>query len=351
MRPAWLTRRVRVLAAFAGLAACVAIGTRIVPSSDDAVRLRNALLASVQSDPAWFAWSPGAEPAGFLSEHAVPPDSFAARARRITAGATGDVARALALAAHLVTRRQNGQRLLLDTEDAYRRIVARGDGYCSDFTQVYSGLALAAGIPVREWGMAFTGFGGGHAFNEIWDAEHRRWVLIDSFNALWFADAASGTPLGWQELRGRLLEPGAPAFEVREISPGRLGFRTKAAAETYFRAGADQTFLWMGNNVFSYDAHPVVRRLAPVSRSVEQLGAIAAGVHPHIVLYGSATNRVEAARLMRLRSRFLTLAAVAMALGLWVAAELGGAVGDAWRARRGARRGAPQQRGERSTKV
>jgi len=171
-------------------------------------RFRNALLAKPGSD-ADFNWTPANVPADFAQEHAPVPTALA-QWRSLTPD--GDVlthvlgiARALPRhgpsieqeqgpvptqwnpktrrsmgtlsartvdRAHLVgqtppgrTNRRFHPRHALEDSEYRHRLLRR-------LHQVFSALAYASGIPVRQWSFSFEGFGGlGHIFNEIWDAE------------------------------------------------------------------------------------------------------------------------------------------------------------------------------------
>jgi hypothetical protein len=63
---------------------------------------------------------------------------------------------------------------------------------CASFT----GLAIAAGIPVRAWAFSFDGFGGhGHVWVEIWNRQLERWQLLDVFNNYYFV-GIEASPVG-----------------------------------------------------------------------------------------------------------------------------------------------------------
>jgi hypothetical protein len=66
-------------------------------------------------------------------------------------------------------------------------IVYEGKGCCSDYTEVYIGLCLAEGVPVREWGITpdeLKGYGG-HSTIEIFDNKKGAWGVIDPFVSAW----------------------------------------------------------------------------------------------------------------------------------------------------------------------
>jgi hypothetical protein len=297
--------------------AMVVIIARFVDLAADpreAVKVRNAWLATSGGE-ADFVWGPREIPAGFKSEPSRGPLLFREAVQRIMKeGGEGEseFQKALRIASHLVQGPKRGEPIQKNTQDAYLTIVGEGGGYCSDFAQVFNGLAIAAGIPVREWGFSFDGFGAGHGFNEVYDSELSKWVMIDSFYSFYVTDTASGEPLSalelWERLRGS-ERPGD--VTVVPIVPSEFAFPSAEAALTYYREGADQVFLWWGNNVFAYDSHPLVKMAGRVSRMVEQVMAIVSGVHPGIRILRTPTNRGE---IERLHEKELTVAWMVSAL-------------------------------------
>src|SRR3546814_14131094 len=108
-----------------------------------------------------------------------------------------------------------------NTRETYEKIVGGEGGYCSDYTQSFNALALAAGLDVREWGFAWADMANGHAFNEIWDPTLQKWVFIDSFVSFYVIDRASGIPLSSREFRASLRdEPDAETSEEQGRSAG-----------------------------------------------------------------------------------------------------------------------------------
>ena len=170
----------------------------LVDSGYEITQLRNALIRA-RATHADFAWKPDAIPDGFHQETGTPPPEFLEAAAQVLASIpadAGDLDRTLALARHLASGPGRGGGIRSSTREAYKEILSESRGYCSDYTQVLNGLAYAAEIPVREWGMSFDDYSGyGHAFSEIYDRSMEQWVLIDSFYSLYFADRASLKPL------------------------------------------------------------------------------------------------------------------------------------------------------------
>lgn len=299
----------------------------MVNSGYELTRIRNSMIAS-PADRREFEWTPERPPEGFLQETAQPPPDFqqAASTIRISlASSASDLEVALAFAQHLGEGPgPGGGGIKSSTSVAYQEILTGPRGYCSDYTQVMNGLAYAAGVPVREWGMSFDGYSGnGHAFNEVYDYRLSKWVFIDSFYSFYVLDRSDERPLSSLELRERLVAgEGEEALDVRVISAKQFGFKNAAMALDYYRQGTDQFFLYFGNNVFSYDGHPLVAALTPLSRALEESVGIALGIRPGIRLLRTETNREEIERLFLRRTLVISISAVLIVSGAVFAREL-----------------------------
>lgn len=301
---AWTTAvaspRFRVGASLLGLAIPFAWLWSVTTPSEQAVKIRNAWIAEMGT-AGDFDWTPDQVPNGFRLERGGADPQFVASAGRVLAQPSRPAASAfeqgLEISRHLLQAGTRGGPIMADNATAYREIVEGGRGYCGDYTQVFNALALASGLAVREWGIAFDAFGSGHAFNEVYDAQRGKWVLVDSFHSLYFADPGTGEPLSVLEAHDRLLGiDKAHGVKVVPIVPEEFAFRSEAVAIDYYRRGMRQLFLWWGNNVFEYERNGLVRAAGHVSRSLEQATAIAVGVHPQIRIYpkGVSTRDVNA---------------------------------------------------------
>lgn len=305
--------------------AAVLTGATLAPhffDSAELVRMRNALL--LDPVPARHEWTPEGAPADFAVETRPPNPLYADVVTRENLRVEGsDWGTALAIARHLLANeRRNGGAIQSDLDETYRRITAHGDGYCGDFADVFTGLASTAGVFSRPWAFSFDGFGGrGHIFNEIWESAERRWIMIDVFNNMYFA-GEDGRPLSAAALHAA-LQNNSPLHVVPIVASARPGFKYDVKAIDYYRRGLPEWYMWWGNNVFAYDRAALVRLFGGVSRSMEQLGGIVQGAHPHIrVLQDDAnTSRVEAMQLLAWRI-FVFLGALLVAL-LSVAVCLG----------------------------
>src|SRR5690606_34840651 len=105
--------------------------------------------------------------------------------------------------------------------EAYTGIVNDGRGYGADFTEVYLGLAYAAGLFAREWAFSTDGFGGkGHAFIEVYDRQRKRWIFLDVYNNVHAVHADTREPASAAEFRSFVLGE-RPDLVVVRNGPGR----------------------------------------------------------------------------------------------------------------------------------
>lgn len=291
-----------------------------------ATQIRNAFIADVGTESD-IMWTPGNVPEGYLLERGKAADEFARVAEQVLGAvdnSAGNMQKALEIARHLATGPGTGDGIRSNTIDTYRAIMTGDQGYCSDFTQVFNAIALAAGIPVREWGVSFEGFSGnGHAFNEVYDFGLDKWVMIDSFFSLYILDTRSNEPLSAVEFRD-FLSSGSHTEDIAVIPivAERFGFPSPPAAIEYYRRGADQFYLWFGNNVFSYDRHAAVQFFGPMSRALEQGAAIVSGVHPEIRIVSTALNKSLIDALLKTRNQFILSVVILIVLSGLLMAQL-----------------------------
>jgi Transglutaminase-like superfamily len=311
---------------FGLVAAIVFLASQAYPSTE-AVRLRNALLIR-PSNPDDFRWTPAAVPVDFKLETHSPTKNFLSIIQRIglPAHAT-DFDKSLLIAKHLQQNVKDRGPIQSDLDTTYKQIVSEGYGYCADFTDVFIALSLAAGIPARQWAFSFDGFGGhGHAINEIFDRGRGKWIFLDVFNNFYAADAATGEPLSALEFRDAVIGS-APAAKMIPIGPARPGFRYSEKALDYYRRGAKEWYLWWGNNVYTYDQHPLVRLAGGVSRSLEQFGGILAGVYPNIKVLRTPENAKQVDRMFSLKIQIEVVLTAIVVLSLLLLAQ----TWSAWR--------------------
>lgn len=298
MRP-YMRTAVLTICAVLLAALCLDVGRlALAPTREasiDAVRIRNAMVAEL-GEPGETDWPPTAIPASFRWESRPAPAFFTAIVDEVVPADVRQepaLAKAVRLARHLRATSHHGEPIQANTRETYEKIVGGKGGYCSDYTQAFNALALAAGLKVREWGFTWEDMANGHAFNEIWEPDLKKWVFLDAFTSFYVVDAATGTPMSTLELRASLLgEAGAGEARVVPIVAERFGFKSPEKALDWYRRGVPQLFLLLGNSVFSYDANPVIRMTEPLPRSVEMLAAVLMGEHPRF-LFVPSTARLE----------------------------------------------------------
>jgi hypothetical protein len=271
--------------------------------SIDAIRIRNAMVAELGT-PAETNWRPGAVPGYYLWESLPPPEYFAAIVDRLLPGkaqAEPVLATAVRLARHLRENAHRGPPIQANSRETYEKIRAGKGGYCSDYTQSFNALALAAGLAVREWGFAWEDMANGHAFNEVWDPALEKWIFIDSFVSFYVVDRTTREPLSALEFRDALLGgAGAADIEVVRILPQRFGFKSDERALAWYRRGVPRMFLVLGNNVYSYDADPIVQAAEALPRSVEMVLAILLGEHPRFLFVPRQSEPEVAAQVSQM---------------------------------------------------
>jgi len=328
---------------FRTLAACLGISIpglwllSVVTPGEEAVKVRNALVVEmgrVQD----FTWSPTETPPDFRVNRALPSAAYARTANALVHPPEGPTRQGLelglAIARHLQGEpgRNLGFPIQSGLDETYKAIISDRRGYCADFTFVFSGIAVAANLPVRTWSISFESFGAGHAFNEIYDRQLGKWVLVDSYHGLFFVDPQNKSPLSVLEVHQRLLEPGDArrGLALVRIIEGWLPFRSEQAALDYYRHGMPQLAMSWGSNVFDYDQSKVIRAAAHISRHLERAAGIATGVYPKLVVYPEAVSFRDFAALDRVRTRFW-LAAASLAISCAVfGAMLYGAWSRSW---------------------
>jgi hypothetical protein len=330
-------RALATLACVLGLAGPVLWLGSLVTPGEEAVKIRNGLVAEM-GDASDFSWVPGDAPSTYKLNRAEPSTKFREIAETVADPGTGPrlqgMELAVALSKHLMgDPERRGGPIQSGLDDTYRGITQQRRGYCADFTRVFSGLALAAGLPVRTWSISFESFGAGHSFNEVYDEQASKWILVDPFHSLYFVDSISGGPLSVLEVHDRLVLPdGESGISLQTIVPGAMPFKSEALAIDYYRRGFRQLALVWGDNIFDYDRSKVIMAASRVSRHVERAAAIGLDVYPDLMIYPEGTSQRDVEALFRVRDRFLMAGALfLLGLGMFVLLLL-----KVWRERSGA---------------
>jgi hypothetical protein len=332
-RTRWLT----TLAALVGIAIPAAWLVSVVTPGEEAVKIRNGLVASL-GQPDDFTWTPDRTPPSFHVNQATPAPDYVQAAAEMAAIGESEPLQGfeLALAFSRELMGAPGERvggpIQGSLAKAYTGITEQRRGYCADFTQVFTGLAVAAGLPVRTWNISFESFGAGHAFNEIYDGRRTKWLLVDPFHSLYFIDPATQEPLSVLEVHHRLLaiDGETRPVAIRRIVEGRLPFRSEEMALEYYRRGMPQLALAWGNNVFDYDQSAAVRFGARVSRHAERALGILTGQYPDLRIYPKGVSERDVDSLFRARNRFFAAVVACIVAGVVFC----GLVIATWRPRR-----------------
>jgi hypothetical protein len=285
-----------------------------------AVRVRNAFLMQRRS-PEAFAWTPSNVPADFRVEHRRAPaviDEAVAVAKVRAAGA--DWEQALALVTMLVRHWTRIGPIRSDLTRTYAMIVA-GVGYCSDYVRVYLAAASAIGLFCRQWAFSFDGFGGhGHTCIEIYDRQRGRWSFVDVFNNVYAVLAGNSEPLSVLELRSALLAK--TPVEFRRAGPGPLGWEHFDKLLDYYRRGADQWYLWWGNDVVTRESAGFAGALSPISARLSHRVSSAFYLPP-LVPVMTAENEHAMRRMERLRRQVVGTLLVVIVLALLLGLQIG----------------------------
>jgi hypothetical protein len=165
---------------------------------------------------------------------------------------------------------ESAKRIALDLSQGHKRGAGLGcasittlrliyeskDGVCSDYSQVYLGLCIAAGIKAREWGvvddLVMKPKTLGHAFNEIYSTEHNKWVFIDSNRSIYAVDKRTNLPLGVTEMVDLATSAQSDQVEFHSIDKDRWGKEGFPHADLY--VNPDNVFFLLSHNcVFKQD--------------------------------------------------------------------------------------------------
>ena len=87
------------------------------------------------------------------------------------------------------------------SEKTLHELINGNGGVCSDISQVFNIFCIINHIRVREWGVYHPEkVTLGHSFNEFYDHDLKKWILIDPSESIIFYDKESNTPLSVEEV-------------------------------------------------------------------------------------------------------------------------------------------------------
>ena len=147
----------------------------------------------------------------------------------------------------------------------------------------------------------------------MFDTQQRKWLLIDVFHNFHVVDEATGQALSALEFRDALLGRRGPA-KMRANGPGRPGFAYEETAIDYYTRGIHQWYLWWGNAVFSYYAHPLIRLAGRLSPSLAHIMAALLDLQPRIRILTTSENASLVERMFSLRRRLLVIGGLSLLL-------------------------------------
>ena len=197
-----------------------------------------------------------------------------------------------------------GDGLSCDSVTALQLVYSGQGGICSDVSQVFTGLCIAAGIQVREWGVC-DDFAGkrGHTFNEIYSSEYDKWVFLDAHKSLFATRRGSENPLSAAELID--LVTAGEQDKIEMIYVGRIENRddfTSNVAMYYFNP-KNVFFLIVDNNVFGQDL--LLKRAERVPLAVLHALMLILGLYPRFAVYSNENTRRELTERLHIHKRAL----------------------------------------------
>ncbi|MGH9929499.1 MAG: transglutaminase domain-containing protein [Pyrinomonadaceae bacterium] len=130
------------------------------------------------------------------------PSEFHSAISRIDLKGLQTFQKAKRIAFDLAYGHRPGKGLSSDSGRALKFIYAGNAGVCSDYAQVYTGLCLASGILIREWGLCddFVATKYGHSFSEVFSSEYDKWVFIDAYRSVYATRQGRTEPMSVIEL-------------------------------------------------------------------------------------------------------------------------------------------------------
>lgn len=115
-----------------------------------------------------------------------------------------DIQKAKKIAVWLRNTIKGGPGLGHSSEKTIKKMIRGEGGVCSDFSQVFNNFCVINDLKVKEWGLKVLtndiNIRGGHAFNEIYSKELKKWIFIDVSKSIFFYCTGSDVPLSVLEI-------------------------------------------------------------------------------------------------------------------------------------------------------
>jgi hypothetical protein len=219
----------------------------------------------------------------------VPPEylEFVA-ALRLSGSKTFESAKAIAW--DIAKRRRLGDGLSRDSVSALRLICEQQGGICSDISQVFTGLCLAAGIPVREWGIEEDlGTEKGHSFNEVFATEFGKWVFLDASKTLFATTKGSASPLSASEVIDKVSAGWGHEVEMTYFGPPEKREEALINVQSYYFNPTNVFFLLSNNNPFRQDLF--LRWAHAVPLALIHAVMLVSGRYPRFEIYTNSLTR------------------------------------------------------------
>ena len=208
------------------------------------------------------------------------------------------------IASDLAQRKVLGDGLSCDSVTALRLVYSGQGGICSDVSQVFTGLCIAAGIQVREWGVC-DDFAGkrGHTFNEIFSSEHNKWVFLDAHKSLYAKTRGCESPLSVAELIN--LVTAGEHEKIEMIYIGRIENQHECTSNVamYYFNPKNVFFLIVNNNVFGQDLFLGWADRVPLA--VLHALMLVLRIYPRFAVYTNEDTRQELAGRLHAHKRDL----------------------------------------------
>ena len=201
------------------------------------------------------------------------------------------------IATDIAQRRQRGNGLSRDSVTALKMICSRQGGICSDISQVFTGLCIAASIQVREWGVEEDfATERGHSFNEVFASEYGKWAFLDAPRNIYAMARGSRVPLSVSELVDKVTAGEGDQVEMVYFGPADKEEDSLFNIDVYYFQPTNVFFLLSNNNLFKQD--PLLRWAHKVPLAMLHAALLMLGRYPRFEVYTTdKTRETLAARL------------------------------------------------------
>ena len=211
--------------------------------------MRSALVVKIGTDDLFAN-----EYANKYYEMSEIPTDFRSTISRIDLKGLQTFEKAKRIAFDLAHGHRTGRGLSADSCQSLKLIYAGLAGVCSDYAQVYTGLCVASGVKIREWGMCddLVQTKCGHSFSEVFSTEYGKWVFIDSYGSIYATLRGQDDPLSVIELIDLMTANLGDEVHFRHIVEERRHQTRQTLAKIYYNP-ENIFFLSCDYNIFKQD--------------------------------------------------------------------------------------------------